>query len=665
MEATASAGYNAVSRKQHYSVTLFLCACLITTHVSHVNHMMELPLDKVMAFLKAVCPFSELPEPVLKGIVRTLLIEYFPEGEVILSAGPVDNAFLYLVSSGVTHCFKKDGAKVTTLRYVSERDHFGSETILTGRCRYTVQVVEDTICYLLKPEVFKELEGRFDGFRQYFQTINSPLSVQIAEHIAFREKSSLQQLPGRVNETSSQFKTSIGMLVSREPVCCGLKTTASEIARIMAFSGVGSVIVAEKETPLGIVTKNDLTAKVLARGRKSDIPASEIMSKNLLSLDRNDSCFEASLRMVENHCHHMVVTKEDRLYGVISQHDLILLQGANPVAVVGSIYKQKDVAGIKKCVRDMSIVQEVLLREGGRMPQIWALMSTFRDTLTRRLIVLAIEEMRKRGKELPVLNFCWITFGTPGRKETLLRENYLEGFIYKDPQGGLKDETVDYLKTLCAMVKDGLVECGLLDRKHGQVLCLSESKWREWFDGLMAGETPLDADNLRTFDFRGVCEEGKTVEELRQYVFEAARHKPRFLNQLRMRTNPTLIPVCFYRDQVVGSGTKRETLNLRNEVLTPLVGVVRLMALERGIMAFSTIERLRALCELGAIDGEKGKDLETGYEWFVRHCLQKALYEKRPLDWAVEPGKLSPDERRLYVESFRLVRDFVAGSEEE
>jgi len=45
--------------------------------------------------------------------------------------------------------------------------------------------------------------------------------------------------------------------------------------------------------------------------------------------------------------------------------------------------------------------------------------------------------------------------------------------------------------------------------------------------------------------------------------------------------------------------------------------------------------------------------------------LQKALYEKRPLDWAVEPGKLSPDERRLYVESFRLVRDFVAGSEEE
>jgi len=94
------------------------------------------------------------------------------------------------------------------------------------------------------------------------------------------------------------------------------------------------------------------------------------------------------------------------------------------------------------------------------LPQIWALMSTFRDTLTRRLIVLAIEEMRKRGKELPVLNFCWITFGTPGRKETnfcwitfgtpgrketLLRENYLEGFIYKDPQGGLKDETVDYL----------------------------------------------------------------------------------------------------------------------------------------------------------------------------------------------------------------------------
>jgi len=58
-----------------------------------------------------------------------------------------------------------------------------------------------------------------------------------------------------------------------------------------------------------------------------------------------------------------------------------------------------------------------------------------------------------------------------------------------------------------------------------------------------------------------------------------------------MRTNPTLIPVCFYRDQVVSSGTKRETLNLRDEVLTPLVGVVRLMALQSMAKKERTLKR--------------------------------------------------------------------------
>jgi len=619
----------------------------------------ELPLDKVLDFLERVRPFSELPEQVLRDVVKTLLIDYFPEGEVILSPGPTDSPFLYLVNSGVAHCFTRDGTTTVTLRYISEKDHFGSETILTGRCAYTVEVVEDTICYLLKPEVFKYLEDRFEGFKRYFKTIKGPLAMQIAEHMAFKEDVSLPRLPGERNITSSQFKTSIGFLIDREPVCCERKTTASEIARIMEFRGVGSVIVLDGKRPIGIVTKNDLIRKILARGRRGDVPAAEIMSKNLLSLDCNDSCFEASLRMVENHCHHMVVTKGDKLYGVISQHDLILLQGANPVAVVGSIYKQKDLTGIKKCVRDMSIVQEVLLREGGRMSQICLLMSTFRDTLTKRLMVLAIEKMRKQKRELPVLDFCWVTFGTPGRKETLLGENYLEGFIYKDPKDGLKDETEAYVKALAAMVKNGLVECGLLHREHGQVLCLPESKWKEWFMELVGGKIPLDSNGLRMFDLRGICEEHETVDEFRGYVFELARREPEFLGRLRMKNNATAIPICFYRDRVVLSDVHRETLGLKNDVLTLLVDTVRFMAIEKGIMAFSTIDRIKALCDVGVITREKASDLETVYEWFVRLCLQKALEEKKTLDWMLEPGELSPDERRLFAESFRFIRDFI------
>ena len=58
-----------------------------------------------------------------------------------------------------------------------------------------------------------------------------------------------------------------------------------------------------------------------------------------------------------------------KLRGVISQQDLILLQGANPVAVVGGVDKQTDLAGIKTCVDHMSIVQQGLLVQGGTMQE--------------------------------------------------------------------------------------------------------------------------------------------------------------------------------------------------------------------------------------------------------------------------------------------------------
>ncbi|MBW1897010.1 MAG: CBS domain-containing protein, partial [Deltaproteobacteria bacterium] len=361
--------------------------------------MAELPLDKVLEFLKRVRPFSELPESTLRDVARTLLIDYFPKGDIVLSPETTEPPYLYLVFSGVARCYGHDRIHGETLRYVSEKDHFGGENILTGQCTYSAQVVEDMICYLIKPEVFKNLEENFEGFRQYFRIMTDTLTAQIWDWMESHE--SAPPRSWREKMRVSQFRTSIDTLISRAPVCCSPTTTVSEIARVMSVSGVGSVIIVEEENPVGIITKNDLTEKILARKRGSDVPAGEIMSGNLVSMNHTGSCFEASLQMLENHCRHMVAVKDGALYGVISQYDLILLQGANPLAVVGAIDKQDDIGGIQKCVRDMSVVQQALLAEGGRIEDIWALMTSFRDTLTRRLLVLAIEEMRKQGQEPP------------------------------------------------------------------------------------------------------------------------------------------------------------------------------------------------------------------------------------------------------------------------
>ncbi len=619
--------------------------------------MTDLPLDKVLGFLKRVPPFFQLPEEELKELVKTLLIDYFPRGEVILSPGRQE-AFLYLVFSGVGHCFSDNGSGKRTLRYVAEEDHFGSEIMLKGECTYTTQVEEDMICYLLRPDVFQDLLQRFEDFEQYFQVIFDPLSVQISTDLDGSRRD-VSGKPWRDRMIASQFETPIQVLVTREPVCCPSGTTTSDIARKMGTEGVGSVLVVDDDRPAGIVTKNDLVHRVLAVRRSGDVTAAEIMSRNIISMDYQGSCFEAAMRMLEGRCHHMVATKDDRVFGVISQHDLILLQGANPVAVVAGVDKQKDISGLKKCVKDMSVVQQVLLAEGAGVEEIWALMTTFRDRLTRRLLVLGIEALRKQGKEPPVVEFCWITFGTPGRKETLLRENFLEGFIYKDPEEDREEAAIAYMKQLALRVREGLLECGLLHKRNGQVLCLTESRWKQHMMTLVEGKTPVNSDNLRMFDFRGVPEDREFINDFRAHVMKDVARRKEFLARVRERNNRDAVPLCFYGDKVVTARGHNRTLALRQEVLTPLTDAVRCLALEKGIMAFGTTQRLEALAEAGVFKAQTAADLANAYTWLARMSLQRAFEAESGLDWIIDPRHCTSDEKRLLTECFHVIRECV------
>ncbi|MBW1743455.1 MAG: CBS domain-containing protein [Deltaproteobacteria bacterium] len=620
--------------------------------------MAELPLDKVLDFLKKIRPFSQLSDSLLKDVATSLMIEYFPGKKTILFPGPVTDPFLYLIFSGVGRCFSETDAGVETLRYVSEGDHFGSETIITGECEHGVQVQEDMICYLVRPEVFADVEMRSEEFSSYFRTLHDSVGCQISGYRDYQwETAPLQALWDK--SSSSQFKTPIRALIGREPVCCEPHTTVGEIARIMERTGVGSVIVVEDERPAGIITKNDLTWKILARERGSDVKASEIMSANPVAMDFSESCFEASMRMVENRCHHMLATQDGTLRGVISQHDLILLQGANPVAVVQGVDKQTDLAGIKTCVDQMSIVQQGLLAQGGGMDEVWTLMSSFRDAVTRRLLVIAIEALQNKGKETPVLEFSWITFGTPGRRETLLNSNFLEGFVYKDVEKGLEDESRTYVTALVSMVQEGLVGCGLLDRHHGRVLCIPESQWEEQLLSIADGNAYSNEDPLRVLDLRGIGKHQELVHGFRVQATKAICEKPGLLDRMRAAHDVTAIPQGIYRDQVVTSQGQQERLNLKQDVLTPLVSAIRLLTLERDIMATSTKDRIEALCSMDVLGTERAEDLQVIYPWLVEICLIRALDQGRPLNWILDPRHCSSEEKRLLTESFRIVKETV------
>jgi CBS domain-containing protein len=94
--------------------------------------------------------------------------------------------------------------------------------------------------------------------------------------------------------------------------------------RLMAEKNIGSVVVAEKERFLGILTERDYSRKVILMGRhSSDTPVSEIMSADFPSVSMSDTVAHCMQLMSTRYIRYLPVMVEDKLAGIISMNDLV------------------------------------------------------------------------------------------------------------------------------------------------------------------------------------------------------------------------------------------------------------------------------------------------------------------------------------------------------
>lgn len=91
----------------------------------------------------------------------------------------------------------------------------------------------------------------------------------------------------------------------------------------MYENNVGSVaIVDDDNRPIGIFTERDLV-RVVARGISLETPLAEVMSKNLITINPEDSTVSAAVKMLENNIRHLPVIENDRIIGMISIRDVL------------------------------------------------------------------------------------------------------------------------------------------------------------------------------------------------------------------------------------------------------------------------------------------------------------------------------------------------------
>lgn len=614
-------------------------------------------IDDIIDFLKKVPPFQFLAETEIRKAAQSMSMEFYPKGTTILYQDGPPSKYLQIIKKGGVKVFIKPDDEEIVIDYRSEGDVFGFLSLVSGdKSRANVVAVEDTITYLITKEAIVKLLDTSPLFSEFF--LKSFLNKYIDKTFKEMHNKSLLYSGG----DKLLFTSPVGELASKDVVTASQDITIKEAAGIMSEKRISSLVLVDPEgVPVGIVTDRDLRDKVVSKGRSVDDKISSIMSVSLIKSDARDYCFDALLKMIRYNIHHLLVVDEGRLKGIITNHDFMMLQGASPLSIAKEIESQYSVDRLIPASKKINETVNLLLKEGAKASNITRIITEINDRLVKKILEIA---ERKFGPA--PLNFCWIVYGSEGRKEQTFKTDQDNAIIYEDPASEIEEEKAKkYFSEFTVFVRDSLVKCGFPLCPADYMASNPEwrqplSVWKKYFSKWISSPTPDSIlKSLIFFDFRHLFGDSGLANELKTHLSLATKEQKEFFSEMADAITKNRPPLGIFKKIIVEkNGEHRNELNLKIRGIAPLVDIVRLFAIDAGIAETSTLERIRLMKDGHPILKKYADDIEQAFEFMallrIHNQIEQAGKGELP-DNYINPGKLSNLEKKILKESFNII----------
>jgi CBS domain-containing protein len=100
-------------------------------------------------------------------------------------------------------------------------------------------------------------------------------------------------------------------------------TPVQEAAKLMREQDVGAIPIVENGSLVGIVTDRDIAIDVVAQGKDVSTPVGDIGSRDLVTVDPEQSLDEALRLMAQHQVRRLPVVEEDgKPVGIVAQADI-------------------------------------------------------------------------------------------------------------------------------------------------------------------------------------------------------------------------------------------------------------------------------------------------------------------------------------------------------
>ena len=620
-------------------------------------HSISVVTEAVVTFLEKIPPFQFLPAAELRSLAKVTSLEYFPKDSVILAAGDRASDSLYLVQKGAVKLgIRTQVGKELVLDMRGEGEIFGLLSLMSRDvARLNVIAVEDTFCYSISREDMQDVITRHHEVSDYL------LRTSLTRYM----DRSLSELRTQVNLLGNAeqllYSLSVGDVARHVAATCTANTSIRDAARTASRENTGALFVVDGQgRAIGAVSDRDFAKKVVAGNISADEPVSRIMSSPVISVEGGERVFQALLAMLGHDIHHILVTENELPAGVLTSHDLMVLQGKSPLSLARHIEQQQTIDALAKAQKRVGDLLPLLMREGAKASHITRVVAELNDRVTAKILELCEKELGA-----PPVPYCWVVMGSEGRREQTFKTDQDNALIYADPAEDDRPKVTDYFAAMADFVANALELCGYPRCLGGYMASnpryrLPLTAWQGMFD-IWIGEAEYHATEDATilFDMRPVAGDSSLHELLWSHVAERLKIASFFKSILASIAISRKPPLGFFRTFVVERGGEhKEELDIKSLGTGPIVDAARVFALDAGVNQTNTVDRLTALQSAGSIEGSTLTEMREAFEFLTLLRLENQLQQARaglPLDNYVSPRKLTHLQRGLLREAFQTV----------
>ena len=443
-------------------------------------------------------------------------------------------------------------------------------------------------------------------------------------------------------------------VINKSPVSVDIETSITVAAQIMTNQKVSSLLVTREDKLIGIITDRDLRSRVVAASLDTHLPVSQIMTTNPAQITENRTLFDALALMTERNIHHLPV---------IDQQTLVPL---GMVTASDIIRHQR--GNVLFIIGELSKAENLyeLTRLSWQLPHYFSAHAKKAGDydIAGKILSQATDIMTRKligffqqaNGKAPIM-FAWLVYGSQAREDQTMGSDQDNGLLLAERPS---EAQAEYFAKMADYVCNGLAKCGI-KLCDGNIMASNPKLRLSLEEAIEEAKRWVKAptkDAIMHFniflDVRCAAGDISLFKQLQRQRAPLMKQNM-FLAALTRNSNEISVPLSMFQKFIYEKGRKeKDVIDLKTRAVALINNIARIYALADGVTLPNTLARLDALSENSQLSKRDATNLRDIW-LFLNRLRWRHQLENKVTDNRVSVSSLSSIEKHQLKAAFKAI----------